>query len=484
VDIRTKLVFALVAVTLGSLAAFGALMYSIVDQMIGEAAENQLEALAASGEDALESILDGWQERVVLIASRTQLRASLREYNESASPTAAERIGKILGDAATSARSVEALAVFDANRQLVVQTSYRADSALAELSPEYFPEVPDSVHFLGESVTNDGFPRVGLSTQLTVDSEHVGYLFVLLNGYRLVGLTDDSTGLGESGELMVVARDPAGARTLHVVRHPIGDWDASGAALLDGEDDPARLALAGEEGVFTEGLLDYRGEPVWAATRYVPEMDWGLVVKFDVDEKKTSIAEFQTRMVTLAFALAGIGLLVAVVLGFRLARPIHDLAAVANRIREGDLDARAHRTREDELGLLANTFNDMAEELQVRMTELHEYQKFFDVSLDLLCIAGTDGYFKRTNPAFVRALGWTSEELLDRPFMDLVHPDDLAATQSEIEKLARGISTISFVNRFRCADGSWTQLRWNSYPDPDTGLLYAVARRIEPPQEA
>jgi PAS domain S-box-containing protein len=208
------------------------------------------------------------------------------------------------------------------------------------------------------------------------------------------------------------------------------------------------------------------------------------VVKFDADEKRASIGEFREELISLALALAGIGLLVALVLGFRLSKPIHDLARVANRIREGDLDARAHRTREDEIGLLAHTFNDMAEELQVRMTELHEYQKFFDVSLDLMCIAGTDGYFKRTNTAFTGALGWTKEQLLSQPFLDLVHPDDAAATQNEIEKLARGISTISFVNRFRCVDGSWTYLRWNSYPDPETGLLYAIARQIEPPQES
>jgi PAS domain S-box-containing protein len=118
------------------------------------------------------------------------------------------------------------------------------------------------------------------------------------------------------------------------------------------------------------------------------------------------------------------------------------------------------------------------------MTELREYQKFFDVSLDLMCIAGTDGYFKRTNPAFTRALGWTEEQLLSQPFSDLVHADDVEATQNEIKKLATGVPTISFVNRFRCADGSWTYLRWNSYPDPGTGLLYAIAHQIEPPQES
>lgn len=112
------------------------------------------------------------------------------------------------------------------------------------------------------------------------------------------------------------------------------------------------------------------------------------------------------------------------------------------------------------------------------MTLLHEYEKFFEVSLDLLCIAGTDGYFKRTNPAFERTLGWGKDQLLGRPFFDLVHPDDLEATRLEIEKLAQGIPTISFVNRFRCAGGGYKSLRWTAHPEPETGRLYAVAYEV------
>ncbi|MBK5097937.1 MAG: hypothetical protein JJE01_09145, partial [Gemmatimonadetes bacterium] len=205
-DIRTKLVFALVAVTLGSLTAFGFVMYGIADGMISKSTQDQLEGLAASGEDALESIVDGWQERVQLIASRTQLRVSLREYNNSVASGDAMRIGRILGDAATSVHTVSALAVFDVRGQLVVQIGLRADSTLDALSPESFPDTPGEVRYLGAYVTEDGIPRVAYSMQLTLDAEHVGYLFVLLNGQRLVDLTTDSTGLGQTGELMVVER--------------------------------------------------------------------------------------------------------------------------------------------------------------------------------------------------------------------------------------------------------------------------------------
>jgi PAS domain S-box-containing protein len=96
----------------------------------------------------------------------------------------------------------------------------------------------------------------------------------------------------------------------------------------------------------------------------------------------------------------------------------------------------------------------------------------------MLCIAGTDGYFKRVNPAFERTLGWSEEELLSQSFLDFVDPADLAVTQKEIDKLAKGIPTISFENWYNCADGSQRRLAWTASPEPETGLIYAIARDI------
>ncbi|WP_285684946.1 PAS domain S-box protein [Actinoplanes sp. NBRC 103695] len=102
---------------------------------------------------------------------------------------------------------------------------------------------------------------------------------------------------------------------------------------------------------------------------------------------------------------------------------------------------------------------------------------FFDLSPDLLCIAGTDGYFKRLNPAWEHILGHTAEELMSRPFREFIHPDDAIRTDAEsTDQLEQGKVTISFENRYRCRDGSYRWLNWNAAPTPDEGLVYAVAR--------
>jgi diguanylate cyclase (GGDEF)-like protein/PAS domain S-box-containing protein len=105
----------------------------------------------------------------------------------------------------------------------------------------------------------------------------------------------------------------------------------------------------------------------------------------------------------------------------------------------------------------------------------YDFEKFFDRSIDLLCITAMDGTFQRVNPSFERVLGWTAAELTGRPSLDYVHPHDIEATRTVIEHLAAGEPTIEFENRYRCKDGTFRHLRWNAYPDAETGLVYAVA---------
>src|SRR5262252_8381017 len=96
-----------------------------------------------------------------------------------------------------------------------------------------------------------------------------------------------------------------------------------------------------------------------------------------------------------------------------------------------------------------------------------DLREFFELSLSLWCIAGTDGFFKHLNPAWEATFGYSAAELLERPYLDFVHPDDRAATAAEASALASGSTTLMFENRYRAKDGSYKWLLWSAIARPE-----------------
>jgi PAS domain S-box-containing protein len=107
-----------------------------------------------------------------------------------------------------------------------------------------------------------------------------------------------------------------------------------------------------------------------------------------------------------------------------------------------------------------------------------ELERLFELSLDPLCVANFDGYFTRVNPSFVRTLGYTSEELLSRPFLDFVHPADRGRTQEAFDQNSRGDEGVRFENRYIHSDGSERWLEWTTRPVVNQGLIYAAGRDV------
>ena len=238
------------------------------------------------------------------------------------------------------------------------------------------------------------------------------------------------------------------------------------------------------------------------------------------------------RTASLRDLLVSIAVLFAVtILALALRRsirePLLELSAAARMLSHGDLTADVHYAGRDEIGDMAAAFRDLhataehvSDEVRAMNTAIVEnrldhradehafegtwaqllggmndtvaafaqlqdrhrqaerqFEDVFKLSPDLLCIAGADGYFKRVNPAFEATLGYSSEELLSRPFLDFVHPDDRALT-GETHVVAGGNQIVQFENRYLRKDGSVRWLQWNSRPVPEEGLVYAAARDV------
>ncbi|HEX8098914.1 MAG TPA: sensor domain-containing diguanylate cyclase, partial [Actinomycetota bacterium] len=151
------------------------------------------------------------------------------------------------------------------------------------------------------------------------------------------------------------------------------------------------------------------------------------------------------------------------------------LTIVTSVLRDSPLSPAAYAVRGTVFVFVGMT-SAVFRRISLRLEQ--ESAAWFEQDIDLHCIANMDGYFIRVNDAFVRALGYPKAELLAKPFIDFVHPEDRDRTIAETMKLANSMGdTVDFENRYRAADGSYYWLRWSATPVHGR-LIYASARDV------
>jgi len=139
-----------------------------------------------------------------------------------------------------------------------------------------------------------------------------------------------------------------------------------------------------------------------------------------------------------------------------------------------DLNIVPLRNAEGELTHFAAIERDLTAQKRLQA----DRDRFFELSLDMLCIAGLDGYFRQLNPAWQNQLGYSLDELKAQPFIDFVHPEDRDRTAAETAKLAEGGLTVHFENRYLAKNGRYHWLLWSAVAVPDEEVIYAVAHDI------
>lgn len=116
----------------------------------------------------------------------------------------------------------------------------------------------------------------------------------------------------------------------------------------------------------------------------------------------------------------------------------------------------------------------------IRPTDTHPEleERFFDLSIDMLCCLDFNGHFKKLSPSWERTLGFSRDELMSRPFIEFVHPDDRERTLKQNAAVRNGGQALGFENRYLRKDGSYRWLRWNATADTSWSVIYSVARDI------
>ncbi|QDV47046.1 Serine/threonine-protein kinase PrkC [Stieleria neptunia] len=141
--------------------------------------------------------------------------------------------------------------------------------------------------------------------------------------------------------------------------------------------------------------------------------------------------------------------------------------------------AREENARPADAGTIATQITTYLESSKERAER--DLCRFFELSMDLFCIASLDGYFKRVNSNFSRVLGYSDSELISKPFIEFLHPDDVQQTIRAIGTLAQGDSIAAFCNRYRDSGGNYRWIQWNAKSIPQDNTIFAVARVVDGP---
>ena len=205
-------------------------------------------------------------------------------------------------------------------------------------------------------------------------------------------------------------------------------------------------------------------------------------VRVGIGQKKAGekLAAITRDGVAYALAAIIIGSLIAWFMGHGITRRLYAVQKTIAAVRSGNRLARASLSGTDEAAVIAQDFNQMLDVIVARDAELREKTEeldhYFTEALDLLCIADTDGYFRRLNPAWEATLGFPVSELVGQRIFDFIHPEDLEATRQVVATLADQKKVTNFVNRYRHINGEYRWIEWRAMP---TGQqIYAVARDI------
>jgi PAS domain S-box-containing protein len=270
--------------------------------------------------------------------------------------------------------------------------------------------------------------------------------------------------------------------------------------------EPARGAEPLAPVVLDEQGARLAGRPVprvFLGRSQVPGLGWKVVIQQPVgDVYRSAVPQAWLTLAWMAAAFASAALL-AGFLARRVTRPLEELSAHLDQTELGAtppalsplradaprevavilqstsrLLARLHATYADLSVVLAEREATIEEEIEQRTRAERERDQLFDLGLDMLCVAGFDGYYKQLNPAWEKTLGWTLAELMARPYVDFIHPDDLEKTFREAEGLSLGGSTVDFENRYRTRDGEYIWMSWRAASILEEGLIYAAARDI------
>ncbi len=467
--------------------------------------EKQFNSLASAQVHRLRYIVQHQKERFALIASRTRMRKLIHDHLNAPTTDATSNILAILNDAQSSLDEFNAIGVTDPDGNWIATTD-----------PYWFPDKMGDVPWFDDALQEsgiyafqmdeEGFPGMLIGGPVILDDEVIGTLIIHATLESITRATVDYTGLGETGETLLVMRNKHG-HALFLTPTRFDPWAALKRTVSKSEvEKTVTQALLGNEGLFPNAV-DYRGIPVLAVTRFIDDLDWGVVVKQDLEEVLRPLVKIRRVTFGLAIMVLPLAGLLIYLASRSLSTPITKLTRKARTFHQENVDGPLTETyaNHDEVDLLGKVMEDMTAALSAekRMLEerVHERTQELEASTNLL--AETEERFRIAVegssdglwdwPDVSRPEMWFSQrvyELLEledgaiAPNIDgfgaLIDPEVRASIMHRLMKLAQNGGTLQdeFLMQTGSGDRRWFALRCVCKKDERTGS-YRMAGSLQ-----
>jgi len=374
-NIRQKFVTLLLLIGLLPMLAVSVIAFNTISGALLNSTGDQLNSLAIKQEQRISTLLQNKREEVVKLSNQYDFQVSLRKYNATVGKEGRDTLGAILQSKKVDVPTIQAMYLTGADGSAIA-TSEIGGRTLAERGGATSLDVTETNVAMRKDPV-DGFSKLFITTAVTINKQKAGLLTAIFRTDDLVAVVQDYTGLDETGETVVVAKDGVSLFPLRF------DTEAGLRTSL------ASLDLFKNVDVPHKEAVDYRKKDILLVAHDVGLTDWVVATKIDKDEAFAPITLLRNSMVViLLFVSLGI-VLVALFFTRLFTGPILQIGRVSERIGRGDFAARTTIERSDEIGTLAHSVNTMGMNLSGLVGNIESQRRRLQIILDNI----TEGIF-------------------------------------------------------------------------------------------
>ena len=475
-NIRAQLLSRLLPVFLGGLVLVAVVGYSLSHQMYTQQVLNHLESVASTQSNRINAIVEQNRERVRLVASRTQLRLSLKRYLVEGGVDDQAKMHKIIRDALLSIPSFNSIVIVSPTGQVVASTRASLLGVDLSLDRAFLKGLMDYQASTFVSVMA-GKVVARMSGPLRIKGKIIGTVIIEAGIDNIADAIGDHSGLGLTGETLLALETKEGdALFLTPLRF---DPDAALTRRVKNSqyDAPMIKAITGRNQKFSTAY-DYRGEQVFAVTSSVESTSWGIVVKQDRAEALNPLYDITMTIVVMMLLVALIVSTATVFFAHGLTQPLRRLTGIANEMRQGKLreaaismasadDDGRGASDSDEVQTLSGAFGQMivhldetSDDLRLKVLELRNevqvrklaeniadeglkrYETVLRSMVDAFITIDPEGRIESFNPAAEHMFGYSAVEAVGE-YLSMLLP------QSEVQEPREYLVRLHFIGLSR-----------------------------------